>query len=327
MIGTNYIEQVQDRNISIYKKTIIIAVCTLHRADKLKSCLYSLAQLTAWDQVCDASLEVLVINNDPADKAVAGSVNAVNINFPYPLTLIEAPRRGYSEARNAAVAYALVHGAKFLAFVDDDDEVDKAWLCNMLACQQHTQADIVTGPCVTILPSNAQKWHRGCVLFSPHHRLTGTTIGKAYTNNILIQANVLRAIVPAFNKAFNTIGGEDSHFSTRAKSKGFKIIWCDDGVVNTYIAADRLTFKWLMQRGLRNGLGWYVSRKLLFPKCIVLDVGIYTMARGGRALLYFLYALIACNSGKLASSVFYFCVCAGTVKGLFSRQLSDSFAQ
>lgn len=308
------------------KKSIVIAICTLHRADELKFCLRSIAQLTAWDLVCDASLEVLVVNNDPADRAIAELVNIVSINFPYPLTLIEVPKRGYSEARNAAVAYALAHEVEFLAFIDDDDEVDKAWLCNMLTCWIRTGADILTGPFVPILPPDT-RWQRNCILFLPHHCPTGTIVKKAYTNNIVIHVNVLKAIIPAFHPALNTLGGEDTHFSITAISKGFKTIWCDEATVNTHVQLYRPTLKWIMQRGLRNGMGWYISRKILFPKHIIVDVGIYTCMRGGRAILYFLYGLVSCNLGRLASSVFYFCVCIGTVKGLFSRPLSDSFAQ
>ena len=65
---------------------------------------------------------------------------------------------GISQARNAAVAWAMNKGADFIAFLDDDDVPEPDWLGHMLRRQTATEADIVIGAFRSVFPPDTPQW-------------------------------------------------------------------------------------------------------------------------------------------------------------------------
>ena len=67
--------------------------------------------------------------------------------MPWQLVYAVEPRRGIPFGRNTAVRTA--GDVDFVAFLDDDETADPAWLVELLRVQRTTGADVVTG---TVLP-------------------------------------------------------------------------------------------------------------------------------------------------------------------------------
>ena len=85
----------------------------------LDDCLHSLCEHI---RPTDIEIVVIVIDNDPGGSAreiVAGYMDAA----PFVVRYLHEPRRGIAFARNAALDAAQESGAKWIAFIDDDDEI------------------------------------------------------------------------------------------------------------------------------------------------------------------------------------------------------------
>jgi GT2 family glycosyltransferase len=99
---------------------ISVVVCTRDRADRLAGCLRHLERQEY------PRFEVVVVDNAPASDAVRVLVGARPHRVPYRYVVEE--RGGLSWARNAGAAAA---AGEILAFLDDDEEPDSAWLTGL----------------------------------------------------------------------------------------------------------------------------------------------------------------------------------------------------
>lgn len=122
------------------KISTTIAVCTYNRADVLPKCLESLANQT----ISAEFFEVLIIDNNSIDdtKKIALDFCEKHHNFRY----IFEKKQGHSQARNRAIAEAK---GKYLAYIDDDETVNKEFVQSILDCFDETDADVVGGPVFT----------------------------------------------------------------------------------------------------------------------------------------------------------------------------------
>ncbi|MBP5406285.1 glycosyltransferase family 2 protein [bacterium] len=115
---------------------ISVAVCTYNRADVLPKCLESLTNQNIGSDL----FEVLIIDNNSTDntKKIADDFYEKYNNFRY----VFETRQGHSQARNRAIAEAK---GKYLAYIDDDETVNREFIQSILACFNETNADVVGG--------------------------------------------------------------------------------------------------------------------------------------------------------------------------------------
>lgn len=113
---------------------ISVAVCTYNRADVLPTCLESLSNQTISNEL----FEVLIIDNNSTDdtKKIADDFCQKHNNFRY----IFEEKQGHSQARNRAIAEAK---GKYLAYIDDDETVNREFAQSIIDCFNETDADVI----------------------------------------------------------------------------------------------------------------------------------------------------------------------------------------
>lgn len=229
-----------------------VAVCiiTCQRPEGLKRLLEGLNQLVF--KKCQPSrLAVIVVDNDPKGSA-CDFCEQIKPEFKWILQCDIEPRRGIPFARNKAIACA-GNDVDFIVFIDDDEVPDPLWLDELLSVQALYNADSVSGPVLPHFEQPVPDWVTKGRFFERPRHATGHHLKGAATNNVLIRAEVLRKLEPAFDERLALCGGSDWHFFKRVYHAGYKMVWADEALAYEWIPASRANWKWLLQRSYRLG--------------------------------------------------------------------------
>jgi succinoglycan biosynthesis protein ExoM len=124
--------------------SVAICIATHCRPLGLERLIRALAMLEL-TRCSPSSISIVVADNDPAGSARA-TCEALRGAIRWPIEYVHEPRRGIPFARNACVDGARRLGAELLAFIDDDEVPDPAWLDQLLLVIHDTGAGICTGP-------------------------------------------------------------------------------------------------------------------------------------------------------------------------------------
>lgn len=116
--------------------TVTVAVCTRAREELLEACLSSVLQLSHGRD--DINPEVMVVDNAPPNDRSLRVVRSHSV-----VRYVSEPRPGLDFARNRALLEAQTD---FVAFLDDDVEVDERWLAGLIeALKENPDAVAITG--------------------------------------------------------------------------------------------------------------------------------------------------------------------------------------
>jgi glycosyltransferase involved in cell wall biosynthesis len=231
--------------------SVAVCISTFHRPDGLAAVLASIGALALAEGERDVS--VVVVNNDPDDEDPARICAEARERIPYPIDLLAEAERGLAPPRNRAIAHVL-ESHEFIAFIDDDSVATPAWLARLRDTQRRFDADIVTGPIAPRWERPPPAWIERGGFFARDVRPTGSPLPHGFTNNMLLRTAFLRETGVRFDHRFGLIGGEDTHFTRRARRRGATIVWADDAVVEDIVPAERMTASWLIRRHLRTGM-------------------------------------------------------------------------
>jgi GT2 family glycosyltransferase len=126
-----------------YDFSVIIA--TRNRPQLLRNCLVALEK----SNYPVDRFEVVVVD-DGSDAAVGPGL--AEFTFRFSLSVLRTERGGPAAARNVGSRHA---SGRFLAFLDDDAEADRDWLSSLGQCLAAAPNDLVGGPVINALQSNA----------------------------------------------------------------------------------------------------------------------------------------------------------------------------
>jgi glycosyltransferase involved in cell wall biosynthesis len=255
---------------------------------------------------------VVVVDNDAAGREAIAVAEAFFETAPFPSVAAIEPQQGNCHAINAAFALARrsFPQAEFFLMIDDDEAADPSWARRMVEAARAQDADIVGGP---VLPRFAAPVRASVArhpVFWPAFQRSGPTDMIYGSGNCLIRARAFAQLDnPAFDVAFNFLGGGDTDFFARCRDAGLRAYWENDARIYETVPQERMTRAWIFRRGLRIGA---INRRLdarrygdaLFGRlrlCAkdVAVVGVYAL-RGLRATLSGAPGLVALHPVVIA---------------------------
>ncbi|MBW2714749.1 MAG: glycosyltransferase family 2 protein [Deltaproteobacteria bacterium] len=267
----------QPRSDGLPARRVSVCVATCGRPVGLGNLL---GALEALEIPAEATLQVVVVDNDPSGSAKSVCDEVVD-RHAYPLRYVVEKRRGIPFARNAALSAAL-SDSDFIAFIDDDEIPESDWLAELLRVQTCYRADVVTGPCIPRYVEPPPRWVSEGRFHDAQRYPTGSRRHVAFTHNALVRSTVFDSFDRYFDESMALNGGDDHEFFSRVFAAGFQIIWADNAIVHESVPASRSTVGWILQRGFRAGTStaWVESRNRSGVPLRLLVHGIYCMAKG-----------------------------------------------
>jgi glycosyltransferase involved in cell wall biosynthesis len=174
--------------------------------------------------------------------------SAVEVHY-----LVE-PVRSISLARNRAIANAK---GDLIAFIDDDESPESAWLLNLFRAYKEFLADGVLGPVIPSYQGKPPLWlvkSRLCVRRSFR---TGTVLANPKymrTGNMLFDRRILDGDQAPFDPRYGLTGGEDSDFFGRMLKQGRIFVWCEEARVHEDVPPERQRRGYHIRRALIRGV-------------------------------------------------------------------------
>lgn len=235
--------------------SVAICIPTFRRAELLGRLLDSLTRL----QRVDADVVVIVVDND-ADRSALATVDSFRRRLRELVYDVE-PNAGVAAARNRLVTLALERQCDLVAFVDDDEWVDGAWLYRLLETARGFSADAVLGPVIPSYEANIPEWLRRGGFFERPRERTGTIMHRGRTGNALVAARLLKSCTEPFPRCLRI--GEDTYFFENARRRGASIVWCDEALAYEGVPSDRARVGWLLARAFEQGKTYSQCLRLL----------------------------------------------------------------
>lgn len=226
-------------------RTVTVAVLTYRRPEALADAM--LGVIHQVDQVEGARLLVVDNDHEPSAQRVVARAAAEHPHVHY----VHEPQPGIAAARNRAISEC---GADdLLVFIDDDERPAESWLVELVSAWQRYRPQAVVGPVVSTFPGPLDPWIKAGGFFNRARRTTGTVVGTAATNNLLLDLAQIRPMSLAFDQQFGLSGGSDTVFTRQLVARGGRIVWCDEALVYDAVPTDRTTRSWVTARVARMG--------------------------------------------------------------------------
>jgi glycosyltransferase involved in cell wall biosynthesis len=204
-------------------------------------------------------VEVVVVDNE-GDPRVGEIVRAFAAESGLTARCATEPRRGISQARNAALAMVPAD-TDFVAFIDDDEVPSPGWLAALLETQRRTGAAVVCGPVVPSFEAAPPRWVEDGGFFHQPRRpalasgglADGAPVADASTNNALVRVAEMRRGGARFHEDFALTGGEDAVFFAALAAQGAGMVWSPAAWVSEHVPVSRATFAYLAREFFRCG--------------------------------------------------------------------------
>lgn len=196
----------------------------------------------------DVEIRLVICDND-VEPSARQVVEQAGAQLGLQTLYVHAPAQNISLARNACLDAAT---APFLAFLDDDEIADPAWLQHLLTRQAETGADVVFGLVRAVYGAELPAWAAKADLHTtPSPVRRDGTIVTGYAGNVLIRTAVLSG--RRFDLELGRSGGEDTFFFHGLGRAGARFAFAEKALALEPVPANRVRTQWLVKRSFRAG--------------------------------------------------------------------------
>lgn len=281
---------------------LAIGLATYKRPKMLEKCLKSLDEINIPQ---DLEICIIIADNDPKGSSKE-LVETLKKEIKIPISYDIEKGRGIPYARNNVLRQADKLDIDYLAFIDDDEWVDKDWLVNHWDYMKRSDADVTIGPVISIYPKNAPKWAVKGNFFQRRISNTGVLKTTCATNNVLFDfKKIVKMNNVYFDEKIGLQAGEDIVFFREAVSKGAVIRAVNHAIVSEEVPKQRLKLSYFLKRRFRDINGKSVNKqkklnniervKMLKKSFIYTIIGLLTLPinifRGSHKFVWSLYIL------------------------------------
>ncbi len=194
--------------------------------------------------------ELLIVDNDPEGGAEPIVSDLASRSVTPAIQYVHEPRPGISAARNRALDEA---DGDVLVFIDDDEVPSEGWLSRLMTIYCDLRPTAVVGPVRHEFESTPDPWIVSGEFFIRRRNKSGTHMGEAPSNNLLLDLAVVRTMGLRFDGRLGLTGGEDSLFTKQLVKSGGTIVWCDEAEVVDQVPQSRANRRWVILRAFRLG--------------------------------------------------------------------------
>jgi succinoglycan biosynthesis protein ExoM len=226
---------------------ICVCICTYRRPVQLHHLLWKLENLETENSF---DYSIVIMDNDASESA-RPLVESRARESPLAISYHVEPQQNIALARNRAVASAK---GDYLAFIDDDEWPDSAWLLNLFLAIRHFKTAGILGPVIPRFGIKPPSWVlKGRFFERPIHSTgDGLEWKNTRTGNVLLRRDLFTNDPDWFNPRFGS-GGEDRDFFRRKIEEGHVFVWCEEAPVFESVPPERWGIKVLMKRALLRG--------------------------------------------------------------------------
>lgn len=242
-------------------KHIDVAVCipTFRRPDRLEKLLESIVRAAPGS----LSIGVVIVDNDPNGSA-RSTVEKFGSSVPLAHYEVE-PLQGYARVRNRLVAIAVDLGARWVSFLDDDQEIDPGWVRELTSFLVLHEPDAVAGPVRPKFEVTPAEWIRRVGFFDRQEFANCSIVQTNNTGNLTVAGHWLKRPDGPFDKRFDLIGAEDTKLLMELREMGLQQLWASDVVAYEWYPRERTRLKWLMGRSFKGGVSFSMVLGTLNP--------------------------------------------------------------
>lgn len=224
---------------------VSVCICTFRRPSVAQAIYSVLAQ----EGVPASEFEILVCDDDPEESARPvveriAAASAVAVRYEV------SGSQNVARCRNFCLSSAR---GEWIAFIDDDEIADPAWLRQLRAAQEKYAADIVKGHVSADYPQGTPDWVLAGDPFTRDFGPTGSHPRIFGSGNLMFRRAIATSNALHFDPAFGKTGGEDIDFFLRYEALASPAVACREAVVVEMVSPARVTTAYLAKRARRGG--------------------------------------------------------------------------
>ena len=226
---------------------ITVCICTFRRLALLNKLLGKLADQETGGKF---TYSVVVTDNDDGESA-RPVVAQFTTGSPIQTVYCVETERNIALVRNCALKHA---SGEFVAFIDDDEYPEKAWLLSLYTTCLNKNVAGVLGPVRPYFDQEPPSWVRKGGFFERLEHPTGFVMDwkECRTGNVLFRSAILVGLENPFDREFRT-GGEDRDFFMRMSQAGHVFVWCNEAAAYELVPPSRWQRNFMLSRGLLRG--------------------------------------------------------------------------